>query len=329
MRPKPQIKAEPFDALRVARRVIEIETEGLHALSAALGDQFNSAVERLVAITGRIILTGIGKSGHVGRKVASTLASTGTPAYFVHPSEASHGDMGMIGSDDAVIALSRSGESKELADLIAYTQRFDVPLIAMTMIQDSALGRSADEVLLLPMADEACGETGAPTTSTTLQLVLGDALAIALLERRGFTAAEFRTFHPGGALGAALTRIGDLMHQGSKLPLVSSDSLMGNALIVMSEKGFGCVGVTDRDHGLIGIVTDGDLRRHMGETLVEKSVMEVMTESPRTVTSDALAADVLRMMTADSPKISQVFVLEDAKPIGIVHLHDLLRTGVA
>lgn len=318
-----------FDALTVGRRVLSLEADALRQLEESLDGGFAQAVERIGAMTGRAVLAGVGKSGHVARKIAATLASTGTPALYIHPTEASHGDMGMIGESDVVIALSRSGETQELGDLIAYCRRFAIPLIAMTARSDSTLGRAADIVLALPDAPEACAETRAPTTSTTLQIALGDALAVALLERAGFTAEDFRQFHPGGALGARLMTVADLMHSGEALPLIAPEAEMAEALIVMSEKGFGCVGVVGEDGALKGIVTDGDLRRHMNADLVSQRVADVMTAGPVTMTPRALAADAMRRMTAEAPRITVMFVTEHEKPVGVLHIHDLLRAGVA
>ena len=250
------------DHIKVAQRVLEIEADALKRLSGNLTDDFSKVVDRLAALKGRIILAGVGKSGHVARKIAATLASTGSASLYVHPTEASHGDMGMITVDDAVIALSRSGETKELADVIGFCKRFSIPLIAMTVNPQSTLGRAADFMLALPDAPEACAETRAPTTSTTLQIALGDALAVALLEAKGFTASDFKTYHPGGALGASLASVGDLMHRGDRLPLIEKSADMSACLSIMSHMGFGCVGVTDNDL-LAGMITDGDIRRHM------------------------------------------------------------------
>ncbi|MCG8440247.1 MAG: KpsF/GutQ family sugar-phosphate isomerase [Caulobacterales bacterium] len=330
-------RASPLDieevrdraSLEAARRVIAMEIDGLKALSAALTTEFPRAVELLHDRPGRIILSGIGKSGHVARKIAATFASTGAPAQYVHPSEASHGDLGMIAPEDAVIMLSKSGENRELGDVIAYTSRFSTPLVAMTANPASLLGRAADIVLALPDAPEACVETRAPTTSTTMMMALGDALAVALLERRGFSAERFRIFHPGGALNAALAKASDLMHGGEELPLVAIDAEMSQALIEMTAKGLGCVGVLDADGRLAGIVTDGDLRRHMGPDLVSRRVGDVMTGGPRTVAPSALAADAMRLMTAVEPRVLVLFVVEDARPVGVIHMHDLLRAGVA
>jgi arabinose-5-phosphate isomerase len=318
-----------FDPAASARRVIATERDGLDALGASIGDDFAATVTRLSQMKGRVICAGVGKSGHVARKIAATLASTGTPAYYVHPTEASHGDLGMIGEQDAVLALSKSGETKELGDLIAYCRRFGVPLVSMTCRTDSTLGRAADHLLAVPDAPEACGETRAPTTSTTLMMALGDALAVALLEARGFTAADFRTFHPGGALGAALASVGDIMHAGDAVPVAGEQAPMSEVLIEMTAKSFGCVGLIDGEGRLSGIITDGDLRRHMGADLVNRPAREVMTRSPKTGRAESLAADALREMTAGSLKITQLFIVDDAqRPVGILHLHDLLRVGL-
>ncbi|WP_339335036.1 KpsF/GutQ family sugar-phosphate isomerase [uncultured Maricaulis sp.] len=318
-----------IDPVNSARRVIAIEREGMDALEQSISADFAATVERLRSLEGRLICAGIGKSGHVARKIAATLASTGTPAYYVHPTEASHGDLGMIASSDAVLALSKSGETRELGDLIAYCRRFGVPLIAMTAEPDSTLGRAGNFLLAIPPAPEACGETRAPTTSTTLMMALGDALAVALLEARGFTAADFKTFHPGGALGAALASVGDIMHAGDAVPLIGVDAPMSDVLIEMTTKSFGCAGIVDGEGRLAGIITDGDLRRHMGAGLVDKRAGDVMTRSPRTGSASMLAADALRIMTAGQPKIIQLFIVDaENRPAGILHLHDLLRVGL-
>ena len=312
------------------QRTLDLELAGLSTLKDALGDAELEAIRLIATLKGRLICTGVGKSGHVARKIAATLASTGTPSQYVHPSEASHGDLGMITADDAVLALSKSGETRELGDVVAYCRRFAVPLIAMTAGANSTLAKGADLVLRLPEAEEACGETRAPTTSTTMMIAYGDALAVALIEARGFTAKDFARFHPGGALGSALARVDSLMHSGDALPLVRTDAVMGQALIVMSEKGFGCVGVIGAERRLAGIVTDGDLRRKMGPGFTEANVADVMTADPVTVTRDLLASDALRQMTAGNRKITQLFVCDDAKrPVGLLHIHDLLRAGVS
>lgn len=328
--------AEDAD-LAVARRVLDQEAAGLAMLGRALDAAgFGRAVGLLAGATGRVVVSGMGKSGHVARKVAATLASTGTPALFVHPAEASHGDLGMIVPGDAVLALSNSGETPELADLVAHARRFGLPLVAITGRAESALARAADQALLLPPAPEACPLGLAPTTSTTMQLALGDALAVALLTRRGFGAAEFRVFHPGGRLGARLSRVRDLMHAGAEVPLAAPDTRMDAALVAMTAKRFGCLGVVE-DGKLVGIITDGDLRRALdggGGTaasrvdLLALSAADVMTRAPRTIGPDALAAEALHAMERRS--ITALFVVDGAgAPVGILHIHDLLRAGVA
>jgi arabinose-5-phosphate isomerase len=274
-----------------------------------------------------VVVTGMGKSGHVARKIAATLASTGTPAYFVHPGEASHGDLGVISRDDVIIALSWSGETVELKNLIDYAKRFHVALIALTARSDSTLARAADVALILPAAREACSLGLAPTTSTLMQLALGDALAVALFESHGFTALQFKDLHPGGRLGASLTFVRDVMHTGPKVPLVSRGTKMSEAVVEMSAKGFGCVGVVDGDGALCGIITDGDLRRHMRDDLLARAVEQVMTARPKAIRGDQLAAEALELMNAS--KVTALFVIDDAKPVGLVHVHDLLRIGVA
>ena len=321
--------------LASALRTLDLEIEGLQALrsslTSALAQPFERAVAQVRAATiegagGRVIVTGIGKSGHVCRKVAATLASTGTPSYFVHPSEASHGDLGMIGREDVVLALSWSGEPVELAGILSYAKRFSVPVIAMTSNAASTLGKAADIVLVMPKAAEACPHGLAPTTSTTMQLALGDALAIALLESRGFTTDDFKTFHPGGKLGASLRHVGEIMHGGDALPLGPLDMPMSQALVIMTAKSFGCIGIVDRQGKLAGIVTDGDLRRHMGDGLLARTTAEIMTPSPRTVGPDTLAAAALATLQG---RITALFVVDDGRPVGIVHVHDLLRMGAA
>jgi arabinose-5-phosphate isomerase len=316
-----------FDAIAVGRRVLGVEAKAVAELADGLDSRFAEAVEALYRAEGKVACTGIGKSGHVARKIAATLASTGTPAVFVHPAEASHGDLGMIEPGDLVLALSKSGEARELADILAYAKRFSIPLLAMTEAPDSALGRAADLLLPLPPAPEATAEVNAPTTSTTLQLALGDALAVALLERRGFTADKFRTFHPGGKLGAMLRTVADLMHGPGEVPLVAPEAPMREALLVMTEKRFGCVGVTGPSGELAGIITDGDLRRHI-DGLFERSAGEVMTPGPKTAPPSMLAAEALKKMTETAPPSTVLFVVEDARPVGILHIHDLVRAGV-
>jgi arabinose-5-phosphate isomerase len=316
--------------LDVARDVLSTEAAGLAALAQSLDGRFAEAVAVLASATGRVVVTGMGKSGHIGRKIAATLASTGTPAQFVHPSEASHGDLGMLVRGDVVLALSNSGETAELADLIEHAHRFGLPLVAITREPASTLAQAADVVLALPAAPEACRIGLTPTTSTTMQLALGDALAVALLTRRGFGPSDFRAFHPGGRLGAHLRRVRDLMHSGGEMPLSAPDTPMQAALLEMSAKRFGCLGVTDDAGRLIGIVTDGDLRRHMGPDLLERRVGEIMTRAPRTVGPEALAADALRVMNEPPRPITTLFVVDNERmPLGILHVHDLLRAGVA
>ena len=316
--------------LDVARAVLATEAAGLSALSTALDSDFGRAVDLLASASGRVVVSGMGKSGHVGRKIAATFASTGTPALFVHPAEASHGDLGMIMAGDVLLALSNSGETVELADLIDHAKRFGVRLVGITGRAESTLAIAADVALLLPPATEACPMGLAPTTSTTMQMALGDALAVALLTRRGFTAADFGAFHPGGRLGARLKRVRDLMHAGDAMPLGSADLVMQQALLVMTEKRFGCLGVTAPDGRLEGIVTDGDLRRHMGPDLLSQTVGTIMTRAPCRVGPDVLAAEALHVMNARERPITALFVVDGAdRPIGILHLHDLLRAGVA
>jgi arabinose-5-phosphate isomerase len=316
--------------LQVAREVLNTEAAGLLSLAASLGDRFALAIDSLASATGRVVVSGMGKSGHVGRKIAATLASTGTPALFVHPAEASHGDLGMIVPGDAVLALSNSGETAELADLVAHTRRFALPLVAITGRSDSTLARSADVALVLPKAAEACPMGLAPTTSTTMQLALGDAIAVALLTRRGFTAADFRQIHPGGRLGARLQRVRDLMHQGEEMPIGHPGMQMATALVRMTEKRFGCLGIVGDDGVLCGIITDGDLRRAMGPDLLSRPAGDIMTAAPRTIGPDALAAEALHAMNARERPVTSLFVVDTVgKPLGILHVHDLLRAGLA
>ena len=316
--------------LEVARDVLGTEAAGLRALSACLGPEFSRAVDCLAQASGRIVVSGMGKSGLVGRKIAATLASTGAPAMFVHPAEASHGDLGMIVRGDAVLALSNSGETTELADLVAHARRFGLPLVAITTRDGSTLAMAADVALLLPRAAEACPMGLTPTTSTTMQMALGDALAVALLTRRGFTEADFHRFHPGGKLGARLRRVRDLMHAGDSVPLAPVGVKMADALVLMTEKRFGCLGVTSPGGVLLGIVTDGDLRRAMGPDLLTRTVEDVMTRAPRTIGPDALAQEALHAMNAHERPVTVLFAVEaDGQVAGILHIHDLLRAGLA
>jgi arabinose-5-phosphate isomerase len=320
----------PEPAVASAARTLGIEGEGLAALASELAGplaaSFTHAVKLLKAARGRVIVTGIGKSGHIAQKMAATFASTGTPAFFVHPSEASHGDLGMIAPQDLILAISWSGETVELKNIITYSRRFAVPLISLTSRRESALGKASDVVLELPKAKEACPHGLAPTTSTTMQLALGDALAIALLESKGFTAHDFKALHPGGSLGAQLKFVADVMHKGDRLPLVAEDTVMSEAIVTMTHKSFGCLGVIDAKGRLAGMITDGDLRRHMGAELLTARARDIMTRKPNTLRADMLASAALEQI--NSLKRTQMFVVEKGKPVGIVHVHDLLRAGV-
>jgi arabinose-5-phosphate isomerase len=316
-------------ALDEARGVVRLEAAGLERLAEALDGNFVALTELISRAPGRVVLSGVGKSAHIARKAAATLASTGTPAQFVHGGDASHGDLGMITTADVVVMFSKSGETRELEDLANYCVRFDIPLALVTQNPASRLGRAANIVVTLPAVSEACEITDAPTTSTTMMAALGDALAVVLLRRRGFKAADFHVFHPGGTLGSALLTVGEVMHSGEKLPLVATDASVAQAILEMTSKGFGCTGVTDEEGVLIGIVTDGDLRRHMANGLLEQTAGQIMTTAPRTIEGGELLTEALRRMTVLSPRISAIFVVEGAAPVGIVHLHDCLRAGVA
>lgn len=315
------------DILFSASHVLLAESAALKALADGLDERFVKAVQLLVPCKGRVIVSGMGKSGHIARKIAATLASTGTPSHFVHPGEASHGDLGMIQSEDIVIALSNSGETAELSDLIQYTRRFSIPLIAITSRAQSALGEAADITLQLPNEPETCPMGLAPTTSTAMMLALGDALAVATLESKGFTAEDFRNFHPGGKLGKMLLRVGDVMRKDADIPLVNADDVMAQVLVVMTQKSLGCAGVCDAEGHLIGIITDGDLRRHMNNDLPKLKASEVMTQHPMTVTPAILAAEALNIL--NDKKRTQLFVVDNKKPVGVLHIHDLLRAGIA
>jgi arabinose-5-phosphate isomerase len=318
-------------AIESALRTLDAEASGVtalaNALQADLGPAFDAAVARVREAKGRLIVTGLGKSGHIGKKMAATFASTGTPAFFVHAAEASHGDLGMITADDVIMALSWSGETAELKNLTNYSRRFRIGLIAVTSEADSTLGTAADIVLTLPKAREACPHNLAPTTSSLMQLALGDALAVALLESRGFTALDFSALHPSGKLGAMLKFVRDLMHKDAAVPVKPLGTRMSDALVEMTSKGFGCVGITDARGEIIGIVTDGDLRRHMRPDLMTAIVDDVMTKNPKTISPDLLASEALEIL--NTSKITALIVTDGKKPVGIVHLHDLLRAGVA
>ena len=313
--------------LRAGHRVVRTEAAGLNALADALDDNFGVAVEVILSARGRVIVSGMGKSGHIARKIAATLASTGTPAHFVHPAEASHGDLGMMAEGDVALVLSNSGETPELADLVAYTRRFKIPLIGVAGRKESTLLRQSDVALLLPPAEEACGSGIVPTTSTTMTLALGDALAIALMEHRKFSPENFREFHPGGKLGAQLSKVGDLMHSGTEVPLIGADAPMSEALLEISQKGFGVVGVMNGDD-LVGAVTDGDLRRHM-DGLLGLTAGQVMTANPKCIPLGALAEEAVAIM--NEKKITSLFVVAteaSVLPVGIIHIHDCLRAGI-
>ncbi len=317
-----------IDDIGVGRRVLEIEAAGLTALAEILDETFVAALDILAGVEerGRVIVTGMGKSGHIARKIAATLASTGTPALYVHPGEASHGNLGMITKADAVLALSNSGETPELSDIVAYCKRYGIPLVAMTGKRDSALARAADAGLIIPDSAEASPMNLAPTTSTTVMIALGDALAVALLERVGFTSEDFQQRHPGGQLGRRFIKVSDIMHAGTDAPLVSAETLMAETLIEMTRKSFGCVGLTDDGGRLIGVITDGDLRRNMDGELVRRSARDVMTPDPRTIEPDILAAEALGIMNERA--ITSLFVVANGQPVGIVHIHDCLRAGL-
>ncbi len=327
---------QPSADLDVGRRVLEAEAGALNTLANLLDGAFVEALNRLAAVEGRVIVTGMGKSGHIARKIAATLASTGTPALFVHPGEASHGDLGMITRKDAVIALSNSGNTHELSDIVTYAKRFAIPLVAMTSRSDSALADAADIALILPSAaqgaPEACAVTQAPTTSTTMMLALGDALAVALLERKGFSSSDFKVFHPGGSLGTRLLRVADLMHGRDALPLCRPDTPVSEAILTMTAGHFGCVGIVDAGGRLMGIITDGDLRRHMDSDILTLKAAEIMTPKPRTIRANALAAEAVSFMNTSTPPFLCVFVVDEAgapdRPVGILHMHDCLRAGV-
>jgi arabinose-5-phosphate isomerase len=318
-------------AVASALRTLDAEASGISALAAALqsdlGGAFGEASDLIRNAKGRLIVTGLGKSGHIGRKIAATFASTGTPAFFVHAAEASHGDLGMITPDDVILAMSWSGEQPEMKNLITYAKRFRIPLIAMTAEAESTLSKAADVTLTLPKAREACPHNLAPTTSSLMMLALGDALAIALLEGRGFTSTDFSVLHPGGKLGALLKYVRDLMHSSNAVPLKPLGTKMSEALVEMTSKGFGCVGIVDARGLIVGIVTDGDLRRHMGPELMTASVDDVMTKNPKTIGRDLLAGEALEIL--NSSKITTLIVTDASRPVGIVHLHDFLRAGVA
>jgi arabinose-5-phosphate isomerase len=321
--------------LAAARRVLRHATDAIAALGESLNGEFSRAIDAILGVSGRVIVSGMGKSGHVARKIAATLASTGTPALFLHPAEASHGDLGMVTRADALLLLSNSGETAELTDLITYAKRLSIPMIGMANNPESRLLQASDIELLLPKAQEACPMGLAPTTSTTMMLALGDALAVALMERRGFSADQYRDFHPGGSLGKKLIRVSDIMHKGDELPLIGPDTPMRDVLMVMTSAKFGIAGyagIVDKDGVLIGIVSDGDLRRHMEHGLLDKRAADVMTRNPKTVSPDILASEALTFMNAKPPKVTYLFVVdpkaEKRRPVGFLSVHDILRAGL-
>lgn len=319
------------DAVQSALRVISTEQTGMAALHAALegplAQPFVKAVGLISAVRGRVIVTGVGKSGHIGAKIAATLASTGTPAFFVHPAEANHGDLGMIAKDDVILAMSWSGESQELRGIVAYSRRFSIPLIALTAGETSSLAREADVVLALPKVPEACPHGLAPTTSALLQLVIGDALAIALLEARGFTQDDFFGYHPGGKLGATLMHLSQIMRTGDDLPLVTIGTKMPDAVLKLSNKKVGCVIIVDEAGRLAGIITDGDVARNLHRNLADVAVEEIMTRTPKTVEPDMSAGAAIAYLNEN--KIGALIVVDGDRPVGVVHFHDLLRVGAA
>lgn len=317
--------------IKTALEVIALETAGLGALAQSLetgvlAQAFIGAIDLIKAAPGRVIVSGMGKSGHIGRKIAATLASTGEPASFVHPGEASHGDLGMISTSDVVLALSNSGETKELSDIIAYCGRFDIPLISITSGAGSSLASASDVCLLMPKADEACGETRAPTTSTTMTLALGDALCVALLRDKGFEAKDFKNYHPGGKLGAAFKKVGDVMNPADTLPLCLPDATIAQVSDIIAKNNFGCSGIIENGK-LTGVITDGDLRRHLSADLLTQTAADVMTKNPVFVTPDTLAADAMAVLA--QKHITSLFVCKDGAPVGLLHIHDMLELGVA
>ena len=316
----------PIDDLGRAKYVLELEADGLQALAGSLADPFVEALNILQSIEGRVVVTGMGKSGHVARKISSTLASTGLPSFFVHPAEASHGDLGMIDKSDAVIAISNSGETPEMSDLIAYTRRFKIPLIAITSSNSSTIGEQADVTLVLPRAEEACPMGLAPTTSTTMAMALGDTIAVVLMKRLGFTADDFKLRHPGGQLGRRLLKVSDIMHTGNAVPLISGDKLMSLVIPEMTGRSFGCIAIVKDSKEIRGIITDGDLRRHMSDELLSRRGEEIMTPNPKSIRPSALASEAVLVM--NEAKITNLFVVDDKIVVGIIHIHDCLRAGV-
>ena len=312
----------------VAKEAIDREVEALEMMKGELDDTLSKVLDVILKCKGRVIVTGMGKSGHIGRKIAATFASTGTPSFFVHPGEASHGDLGMLTDEDVVLAISNGGESKELSDILMYCKRYNIPLIAMTKNPNSTLGKAGDYLLKLPDDGEACPLGLAPTSSTTATLVMGDVIAIALMERKGFSETDYKRRHPGGKLGAMLCKVSDLMHSGDEMPIIHDDAIMQEALMVMSEKMLGCVGIVDKKGLLVGMITDGDLRRWMSPNLIEEKVSTVMTKNPKTIRPDVLASEAVYVMNNTGRGITNLFAVEDGKPVGLIHIHDCLRAGV-
>lgn len=317
------------DDIACAKRTIDREVDTLRIMENELDASLSKALDLMQNAQGRVLVTGMGKSGHIGRKIAATLASTGTPSFFVHPAEASHGDLGMFTEKDVVLAISNGGESRELSDILVYCKRYGIPLIAMTKNPDSSLGKAGDILLRLPDNGEACPLGLAPTSSTTATLVLGDVLAVCLMERKGFSQIDYKKRHPGGKLGAILQKVSDLMHTGDEIPLIGEDASMQEAMLTMSSKMLGCVGIVNNDGDLIGIITDGDLRRCMSSDILSRKASDVMTRNPKVIAPDVLAAEALKTMNNTGKGITQLFVTQDNKPIGIIHIHDCLRVGVA
>ncbi|MDY6407654.1 MAG: KpsF/GutQ family sugar-phosphate isomerase [Pseudomonadota bacterium] len=315
------------DDKKVAVKTINAEIETLQLMRDTLGESLTHCLDLMQQASGRIIVTGMGKSGHIGKKIAASLASTGTPAFFIHPAEASHGDLGMITQKDIVMAISNGGESRELADIVNYCKRFGIPLIAMTKKANSSLGKAATIVLPLPDTVEACPLGLAPTSSSTATLVLGDVLTVCLMERRGFNKEDYKIRHPGGKLGAILKRVGDLMHIGDEMPVLSENVEMQDAVLEMSRKRLGCVGFVDEKGLLTGMLTDGDLRRKFSGDTLHTKACELMTRNPVTITKEALSVEAIKLM--NERKITNLFVVENGRPIGTIHIHDLLGQGVA
>ena len=314
--------------IKAAKETIDREIAALRIMESMLDETLSKSLDLMESCKGRVIITGMGKSGHIARKIAATLASTGTPSFFIHPGEASHGDLGMITSSDVVIAISNGGESKELSDVLLYCKRHAIPLIAITKNPQSTLGQSSDYVLKLPNNGEACPLGLAPTSSTTATLVMGDVLAIALMERKGFSATDYKQRHPGGKLGAILCKVSDLMHSGNEMPIVNENAIMQDALLEMTAKMLGCVGIVDKNGDLIGLITDGDLRRWMSPNLITEKVTTVMTKNPKTISPDALAVEAVWTMNNTGKGITNLFAVDGNKPLGLIHIHDCLRAGV-